>query len=269
MGLDEVANMTLSVSVVIPAHNSQSTIARALQSVFAQTERPHEVIVVDDCSTDDTCSIVRSIASNAPFPVHLIVLDQNVGPSQTRNTGWNAATQDFIAFLDSDDTWHPKKLEIQHKWMTKHPEFLISGHLTSGTELEVCTEAINVRTFHLWHFLIRNRISTPTVMVRREVAERFDTSQWFAEDYELWLRILCRANNFVRLEIPLTRLYKAEFGESGLSSKLFPMYRGELSALSSIRGIRQFGIVIWSILVIWKTAKYLLRVVRTTVRRII
>lgn len=268
MGLDEVANMTLSVSVVIPTHNSQSTIARALQSVFAQTERPHEVIVVDDCSTDDTCFIVRSIASNAPCPVHLIVLDQNVGPSQTRNTGWNAATQEYIAFLDSDDSWHPMKLEVQYKWMTDHPEYQITGHLTGASEQSVDVDSIKVQYFQLRHFMIRNRVSTPTVMVRCQISERFDVSQRYAEDYELWLRILCKTSQIVRLEAPLTQLHKADFGESGLSSKLFAMYRGELSAVSKLRSSGEIGAPTWTILMAWLTTKYLLRVVRTRLRSV-
>lgn len=267
MGLDEMADMTLSVSVVIPAHNSESTIERAIRSVFAQTELPHEVIVVDDCSTDNTCSIVRTIASTAPCPLHLIVLDRNVGPSQTRNTGWNAATQEFVAFLDSDDSWHPQKLEIQYGWMISHPEYPVTGHLTGAAEQTIASKYVKVQLFRLWHFLIRNRISTPTVMVRREISERFDVSLWYSEDYELWLRILSQTHQIVRLEVPLTQLHKAEFGESGLSSKLFAMYKGELQALRSMRTKRQCGRTIWTLLVIWKTAKYLLRVIRTKVRR--
>lgn len=267
MGLDEVAYMTLPVSVVIPAHNSQLTIERALSSVFAQTELPREIFVVDDCSTDDTRAVVRKIALTSPCPVNLITLDQNVGPSHTRNTGWGAATQEYVAFLDSDDSWHPQKLEIQCSWMARHPEQSVTGHLTGAMDKEFDVGDIRTRSFRLRDFLIRNRMSTPTVMVRREIPERFNSLLWYAEDYELWLRILSRTHQITRLEAPLTRLHKAEFGESGLSSKLFAMYKGELSALSSIRSKQQFGIIAWSILVAWVTAKYLLRVLRTKARR--
>lgn len=260
--------MTLSVSVVIPTHNSQSTIGRALNSVFEQTKCPHEVIVVDDCSTDDTCSIVRAMTSIAPCSIHLIVLDQNVGPSQTRNAGWNAATQEYVAFLDSDDTWHPQKLEVQHKWMTDHPEYQITGHLTGTSEQSINLDCIEVQYFQLRHFLIRNRISTPTVMIRREVSERFDAAQRYSEDYDLWLRIVCKTSGIVRIEAPLTQLHKADFGESGLSSKLFEMYRGELSAMSKLRSSGEIGAPSWTILMAWLTVKFLLRIVRTRVQSI-
>lgn len=263
-----MADVTLSVSVVIPAHNSKSTIERALRSVFAQTELPHEVIVVDDCSTDDTSSLVRTIATTAPCPVNLIVLDQNVGPSQTRNTGWNAATQEYIAFLDSDDTWHPQKLEIQFGWMRNHLEHSITGHLTGTSERFLDNKDVKAQIFRLRHFLIRNRISTPTVMIRREITERFNAAQWYAEDYELWLRILCRNYQIVRLEVPLTQLHKADFGESGLSSRLFAMYRGELLAMSNLRSTGKIAKPTWVILLVWLSTKYLLRVVRTQVRRL-
>lgn len=259
--------MTLPVSVVIPAHNSQSTIERAILSVFAQTQQPHEVIVVDDCSTDSTCSIVRNISQTAPCHVRLIVLEKNVGPSQTRNSGWDAATQEFIAFLDSDDSWHPQKLEIQFTWMRSHPNFSITGHLTGLNDQPIHAESIDIRFFQLRHFLFRNRVSTPTVMVRRDIPERFNDSVWYAEDYDLWLRILSGKRQIVRLETPLTRLHKADFGESGLSSKLFAMYRGELSAMSNLNATGAITAPTRTVLIVWLTAKYLVRVLRTSVRR--
>lgn len=238
-------------------------------SVFAQNKLPHEVIVVDDCSSDDTRSVVREIAETAPCQVRLILLNTNVGPSQTRNTGWDNATQEFVAFLDSDDTWHHQKLDVQCTWMMAHPGCLISGHLTGSVDGELDIRKIMSRTFCFKDFLIRNRVSTPTVMVRREITDRFDNSLWYAEDYELWLRILARRHTLVRLEYPLAQLHKAAFGDSGLSSKLFAMYRGELSALFSMRSNNQIGALALSALVAWKTLKYVLRVARTAIRRLI
>jgi glycosyltransferase involved in cell wall biosynthesis len=103
-------NDTPLISVVIPAFNRQETITYCLDSVLAQTYGNLEVIVVDDCSTDGTVSIVRS----HPDPrVRCIVLGRNAGAQAARNRGILEAKADWIAFQDSDDEWLPDKLEKQ------------------------------------------------------------------------------------------------------------------------------------------------------------
>ena len=98
------------ISVVIPAFNRQDTISYCLDSVLAQTYKNLEVIVVDDCSTDSTVSMVRS----HPDPrVRCIVLQQHAGAQGARNRGIHEAKSDWIAFQDSDDEWLPDKLEKQ------------------------------------------------------------------------------------------------------------------------------------------------------------
>ena len=98
------------ITVVIPAYNRQDTISYCLDSVLAQTYRELEVIVVDDCSTDSTVSIVRS----HPDPrVRCVVLEKNAGAQAARNRGIHEAKSEWIAFQDSDDEWLSDKLEKQ------------------------------------------------------------------------------------------------------------------------------------------------------------
>lgn len=98
------------ISVVIPAFNRQNTISYCLESVLGQTYKDIEVIVVDDCSTDGTVSIVRS----HPDPrVRCIVLEKHSGAQAARNRGILEAKSEWIAFQDSDDEWLPDKLEKQ------------------------------------------------------------------------------------------------------------------------------------------------------------
>ena len=267
MGLDEVAIMTVPVSVVIPTHNSESTIERALLSVFAQTSAPLEIIVVDDASTDRTCEIVQQLAQTRSRSLRLHVLDENLGPSFTRNTGWDLASGAFVAFLDSDDTWHPMKLEIQARWMVDHPNHDVCGHLTGDPVAIDPTPAPTTDSFDLVQFLWRNRVSTPTIMIKRSVPERFDVSRWYAEDYDLWLRILCRVEAFPRIELPLTHLHKAQYGASGLSGHLFKMYRGEISNVISLKDRRQITSFQLIFFMKWMTAKFVVRLIRTVLRR--
>lgn len=101
------------VSVIIPCFNAASYVGSAIRSVLAQTCPPVEVIVVDDCSTDNTCAVVAEVAARAPS-VRLIELAENSGtPARPRNIGVQQARGEWIAFLDADDLWHPQKLELQ------------------------------------------------------------------------------------------------------------------------------------------------------------
>src|SRR6266436_6194789 len=93
------------ISVIVPVYNSESTIPRALASVFAQSYSDYEVIVVDDGSTDSTLAVVAGYRDR----VHVIG-GLNRGPSAARNTGVRASTGEYIAFLDVDDEWTPEKL---------------------------------------------------------------------------------------------------------------------------------------------------------------
>lgn len=100
--------MSRSVSVVIPAHNHANFLREALASVFGQTVRPSEVIVVDDGSTDETPKVLGT------YEGRIRVLGQsNRGVAAARNAGAMAARGELLAFLDADDTWRPEKLEQQ------------------------------------------------------------------------------------------------------------------------------------------------------------
>lgn len=97
----------MTVSVVIPTYNGARFIRDALESVFAQTQLPDEIIVVDDGSTDDTVEVVKQMTKESPHPVRLIKMTHNSGgPAAPINTGIAAAIGEFIAVLDQDDTFH-------------------------------------------------------------------------------------------------------------------------------------------------------------------
>ncbi|OPY94028.1 hypothetical protein A5906_15155 [Bradyrhizobium sacchari] len=97
------------VSVVIPAYNASGCIARAIASVQAQTEQDFEIIVVNDCSTDDTMAVVGALAAD-DHRIRPVNLEKNGGPSVARNSGFAAAQGRWIAILDADDTYRPERL---------------------------------------------------------------------------------------------------------------------------------------------------------------
>ena len=100
------------VSVILPTYNRAHTLKRAIDSVLAQDYPDLELIVVDDCSTDNTQEIVSSIKNNG---LHYVRLPENKGVAAARNTGLGYATGEYIAFLDSDDEWFKEKIGLQVK----------------------------------------------------------------------------------------------------------------------------------------------------------
>ncbi|MCU1360941.1 MAG: putative glycosyl transferase [Ilumatobacteraceae bacterium] len=112
--------MTLSgadVSVVIPAFNAARFIDATIDSIVTQTERPAEIIVVDDGSTDATASRCRAWA-----PDVTLVQQANAGPGRARNVAVGIATGSVLSFVDADDTWTPRKIELQLAHLTEHPD---------------------------------------------------------------------------------------------------------------------------------------------------
>jgi succinoglycan biosynthesis protein ExoO len=100
----------MDFSVIIPAYNVSGIIERAVRSAAAQTFPPREILVIDDCSTDNTVEVVKALARDIPS-IRLLSTPANSGPSAARNVGLRAAQGDWIALLDSDDAWRPGRLE--------------------------------------------------------------------------------------------------------------------------------------------------------------
>ena len=111
-----------SVSVVIPTYNSGQYLPEALESVLAQTVPPLEIIVVDDGSTDDTADRLHPYLNLITYK-----FQTNSGVSAARNAGLQLAKGDYVAFLDADDVWHPRKLEFQMGILTSHPDLGLLG----------------------------------------------------------------------------------------------------------------------------------------------
>lgn len=118
----------MKISVLIPAYNCAGTIRTTLESVFNQTRPADEIIVVDDGSTDETAAIVRSLGCEIN-----LISQANSGVASARNTLCHFAKGDLIAFLDSDDLWHPSYLETQSGLFHEYPHAVgfFTGHFTA------------------------------------------------------------------------------------------------------------------------------------------
>ena len=180
----------MKISVVIPTYNRYLFLKRALYSVFAQTYVPHEVIVVDDGSTDKTSQIQKE------FPTIKYIYRKNFGVSSARNVGIENAKNDWITFLDSDDEWDLNKLEEQVQFHQKNSEILMSytDELWIRNEKEVKIpkkfRKIGIDIFK--ENLSYCNIAPSSVMIHKSIFEKiglFDETLEVCEDYDLWLRI--------------------------------------------------------------------------------
>ena len=249
----------LRVTAIIPTFRSEHVILRALRSVLEQTHQPIEIIVVDDASDDLTVQIVRQFAADFPR-IHLVVNNQNQGPGRSRNTAWEQSTTEFIAFLDADDTWHPTKIASQLEWFSSHPDAVICGtEHTVARQLKHESGRVSDSVFTLRDLLRRNRFTTPSVMLRRDMSLRFDSVLRLSEDYLLWMKIASTYGCIYRLNQPLTILHKPIYGASGLSSKIFPMFFGELRAIRILGREGRIGYWLYLKSICWSSIKLLRR----------
>jgi len=183
----------MTVSVIIPTCNRVHTLARALDSVYAQTRSATEVIVIDDGSTDGTAQLCRR------YPGLNYIQQHQAGVSAARNHGIRVASGQWLAFLDSDDAWEPAKLAAQMAAIAQHPEFKIchcdeqwirnGRRVNPGQRHRKCQGDLFNQSLELC------AISPSAVLIQRPVVEHFgvfDEDLPACEDYDLWLRLCCR-----------------------------------------------------------------------------
>lgn len=228
-------NAIAPVSVVVPCYRCAATLERAVASVVQQTLRPAQLILVDDASGDGTWQMLQTIQARHGEWVKTIALPANAGAASARNIGWNAATQPFVAFLDADDAWHPRKIEIQYGYMQQHPDVVLSGHLcrqlpeNSNDAPAWDVVSMGEQTITWPRLLLRHQFVTPSVMLRREIAMRFSEGMRYMEDHRLWLEIVGAPLRTVKLQVELAAVYKPVYGASGLSANMWDMEKGELA----------------------------------------
>jgi hypothetical protein len=179
------------VSVIIPTYNRAHLIREAVSSVLKQIFTNFELIVVDDGSTDNTEEVLLAIDdSRLKF-----LRRAHTGPSRTRNAGIQAATGEFIAFLDSDDLFLPRRLSLQVAKMENEPEAgLVYGRYLSGVGSEATLIPVGecLPRLGIQRLLLGPAFHWSTVLIRREILEKvggFDESFVRGEDWELTHRM--------------------------------------------------------------------------------
>ena len=264
--------MTPDVSVVVPCYGCAETVAQAVESVFAQTARPLEMIAVDDASPDDTAQVLvaQQGACGADW-LRIMRLPLNRGVACARNAGWAAARGKYVAFIDSDDTWHPRKIEIQHAFMQGNPAISISAHRTVRSERAAEPPPVPDEPAVSYPparaLLFRNLFGVRTVMLRRELPYRFREGRRHMEDHLLWMTMALRGERIAFLDAPLARIHKAPYGASGLSADLWLMEKGDLDNYRLLHRDGLISLPAMAGLQALSLAKFAKRLAVTSVRR--
>ncbi len=186
-----MSSETPQISVVMPAYNSAGFVRRAIESVWAQSSPPLELIVVDDGSQDDTAAVAAGVDRRT-----VVIRQANGGPGAARNRGVREARGNWIAFIDADDAWRPHKLECQRPHMLRPEIDVVFSHVVDPLERD--TPLGDITFDDLWR---HNYVGLSTSVVRREAFERIggfdeDRAVLGIEDYNLWLRMASRGARF-------------------------------------------------------------------------
>lgn len=253
-----------AVSVIIPCYRCASTIRRAVASIDNQSEKPIEIILIDDASGDDTLDTLKSLKNEFGDWVKIIELSKNVGAGVARNIGWAIATQPYIAFLDSDDGWHVNKIEIQYGYMRGNPNVVLSGHSYRQLSKDVfffswTIELKSVSIVTWWKLLLKNQFVTPSVMIKKDIDFRFGKDSRYMEDHLLWLEVIGSNQLAVRLNVELAAVFKPMYGSSGLSSNLWLMEKSELSNYKYLYINKSIGLFQYYFLQIFSISKFIKR----------
>ncbi|ELJ8549488.1 glycosyltransferase [Vibrio cholerae] len=179
------------VSIIMPAYNSSRFIKDSIESVLSQSYSNWELLVVDDCSTDDTALIVKW-HEKKDKRVKYIKMEANTGsPSGPRNKGLEEARGEYIAFLDSDDLWKFQKLEKQIDFMVNNNyEFICSSYEIISEEGEKIGTYKPSESVDYEMMLKNNSVGCLTAVVKRSLIEGYSFPRCGHEDYALWLKLV-------------------------------------------------------------------------------
>jgi glycosyltransferase involved in cell wall biosynthesis len=206
----------LEVAAIIPAYNSAHWLRPCIESILGQTYPITEIIVIDDGSQDNTREVVESYGNAVRY-----YWRPNGGLSAARNTGVEQTTSPWIAFLDADDRWTPRKIELQVRALEANPQAVLCYTrmvLVSPDGAQQVGEL--TPPDRLWPILrYANQITPSTVVMSRDAflkAGRFDEELKACEDWDLWFR-LGPQSRMVAVDEPVT-LYRLT--PNSLSSKI-------------------------------------------------
>lgn len=267
------------VSVIIPYYNSESTIIIALESVARQTFTGFDIILVDDGSNDNTHIIVDDYIKKNEKIRFKHYYQNNSGPSKARNMGISKSDAEYIAFLDSDDSWVSNKLEIQMELIAENNIDMLGSNINilraKGQIIGKYFVKSALEYISFYRLLFRHYFYTSSVVIRKEVLDNiggFPEKQKYAEDTLLFARITRKYKSAVSMDF-LVNTYKPLFGESGLSANLKETNKYVLKNIKTLRkenihNPQKIGYVLYVLALIFSQIKYFRKIAISLPRKV-
>ena len=224
----------MKISLIIPVFNAEATLPDTLRSIAGQSFRDLEVIFIDDASTDGSPAVMEQFAANSGFPVHIIRQAKNMGVAAARNCGLDAASGDWLAFVDADDTLEPAALEKAASAASSEVDiigwdwtlgFEKNGRYMRQADYSTPLQALQnlmggTMRWNLWLFLIRRELIAQNGI-------RFIDGANMAEDMQFMIKSFCAANHTVQVHEALYR-YNA-LSSSSISRQFSDERRAEIT----------------------------------------
>ncbi|WP_329471062.1 glycosyltransferase family 2 protein [Exiguobacterium sp. 9-2] len=179
------------VSVIIPTYNSAKYLKRTIDSVLKQTYQNFQIIIIDDCSQDETKKIVENYQKKFS-EIKYILLDKNSGAAVARNTGIKKAEGKYLAFLDSDDVWFEDKLEIQLKYMRENKLTFTCTNYNKIDENDIdLNKEVLYPTSMTYEKLLKNNCGNSTVIYDcQSLGKTYIEDIKKRNDYVMWLKVI-------------------------------------------------------------------------------
>lgn len=206
----------LKISVYMTVKNGQKFITRALNSVFYQTVLPKEIVVVDDGSTDDTVSLIKELSNTTVVPIKLIETG-GIGRAQALNLAVDNCSYEWVANLDVDDFWLPRKFESQVKLIESTPKAKVvvtsSVILFENEKLDSLQDNLFDYSFSKLtkvDFYARNPINHSSILINKDIfyiAGRYNNNLNKQIDYELWIRLILKVGVIYQVDNALAVKY--------------------------------------------------------------
>lgn len=234
-------NLEYKVSIITPCYNNEEHIAQTIESVLKQTHSNFELIIIDDCSTDNTTNVIKQFNDER---IVLIINKENSGAAFSRNEGIKRATGDYIAFLDGDDLWMETKLEEQLKFMIDNKyDFSCTEYIEideNNNELGAKLTGPDVITHK--KYLCVDYSGCLTVMYRRDLFPDLQIPNTIKKrnDYALWIRLSERSNCYFLKKVLAKYRRRISSTSSGRKAKLLKYHRQVFVEVCGFSKLRAF-----------------------------
>ena len=228
----------MQISVIIPTYNRAHTIVNAIKSIQNQTFPVSEIIIADDASTDNTNQVLETIDDDR---IKHVRLDKNKGAGGARNYGVLHASHEMIAFLDSDDVWHPDKIKKQIELKEEHENYrlIYSAYMrimdeNSGFILPDMSGSDKLSGDMLSQVLFKNTVGTPTILMEKSLFDEiggFDEGLRSLEDWDM----IIRAAKMTEFGFVPEVLVDAMYLDDGVTSNLEEYFKSRCRMMQKYR----------------------------------